>query len=239
VTTQQKTQQRETQRAANRSGSQQENGGSTAAQGAERSQPIAVQRDNDAQVRGALAQSRGGLVGYGPSGTSQALMRHMADDIDQLLQLFGFGGLGLSPAASQGSRIAWSPQIEVGRQNGNLVVRAEVPGVAPDDVEVAVDDGVLTISGERRDEQREERDGFFRTERFYGQFYRAIPLPEGAKEDQVEANIDNGVLEIRIPVPEQRQRQPHRVAINSGANEGAGDRQQERSATSAQGGGKR
>jgi HSP20 family protein len=160
----------------------------------------------------------------------------MADDIDQLLQLFGFGGLGLSPAASQASRTAWSPQIEVRRQNGNLVVRADLPGVAPDDVEVEVDDGVLTIFGERRDEQREERDGFFRTERFYGQFYRAIPLPEGAKEDRVEAKFDNGVLEIRMPVAEQDQRQRRRVAITSGPNGGAGNRQQERPAATEQGG---
>jgi len=228
--------QQKTQGTANRSGSQQQSGDSSGVQGAERAQPIAVARENDSQVRGGLAPSRGGVVGYGPSGTSQALMRHMADDIDQLLQLFGFGGLGVSPGASQASRIAWSPQIEVSRQDGSLVVRADLPGVAPDEVDVEVDDGVLTISGRRSDKQREERDGFFRTERFYGQFYRAIPLPEGAKADQIEANIDNGVLELRIPVAEQQQRQPHRVAINSGANDGAGNRKQEHSSATQQGG---
>ena len=188
------------------------------------------------RVRGALAPSRAGLVGVGPSGTSQALMRHMADDIDQLMQLFGFGSLGMSPNASQTSRAAWSPQIEVDRKNGNLVVRADLPGVAPDDVEVEVNDGVLTISGERREEQREERDGFFRTERLYGQFYRAIPLPEGADEDKVDANFDNGVLEVRIPVSEQPQPRRNRIAIHSGTNGRGRNGQHERSAATEQGG---
>jgi HSP20 family protein len=175
--------------------------------------PTSRERTNEAGS--ASTPSRGRLVGYGPSGNSQALMRHMADDIDQLLQLFGFGSLGLGTGAIQATPIVWSPQIEVERRDGNLVVRADLPGVDPSDVNVEVDDGVLTISGERRDERREERDGSFRTERFYGRFHRAIPLPEGADDSRVEARFENGVLDVTIPVPEQEQRRPKRVEVKS------------------------
>jgi len=206
------------QSTTNRSGSQQQSGSSTAAQDTERVRPIAVARENDSQVRGGLAPSRSGLVGYGPSGTSQVLMRHMADDIDQLLQLFGFGGLGLSPAATQSS--TWSPQIEIGRQDGNLVVRADLPGVTPDDVQVEVDDGVLTISGERREERTEggEGQGFYRSERRYGSFYRSIPLPEGVKAENANASFRNGVLEITMDAP-QLQSHKRRLEISEGGAE--------------------
>lgn len=176
---------------------------------------LPTSRQRNTETRSALAPSRGGLVGYGPSGNSQALMRHMADDIDQLLQLFGFGSLGLGTGATQSMPVVWSPQIEVERQDGNLVVRADLPGVDPSDVNVEVDDGVLSISGERRDERREERDGAFRTERFYGRFHRAIPLPEGADDARVEARFENGVLDVTIPVPKQEQRRPKRVEVKS------------------------
>lgn len=176
---------------------------------------LPTSRQRNTETRSALAPSRGGLVGYGPSGNSQALMRHMADDIDQLLQLFGFGSLGLGTGATQSMPVVWSPQIEVEREDGNLVVRADLPGVDPSDVNVEVDDGVLSISGERRDERREERDGAFRTERFYGRFHRAIPLPEGADDARVEARFENGVLDVTIPVPKQEQRRPKRVEVKS------------------------
>ena len=176
---------------------------------------LPTSRQRNTETRSALAPSRGGLVGYGPSGNSQALMRHMADDIDQLLQLFGFGSLGLGTGATQSMPVVWSPQIEVEREDGNLVVRADLPGVDPSDVNVEVDDGVSSISGERRDERREERDGAFRTERFYGRFHRAIPLPEGADDARVEARFENGVLDVTIPVPKQEQRRPKRVEVKS------------------------
>jgi HSP20 family protein len=175
-----------------------------------------IERTQDVGMQGSLAPSRSGMVGYGPSGNSQALMRHMADDVDQLLQLFGFGSLGLTPTAQSTIRAVWSPQIEVARRDGELVVRADLPGMDPDDVTVEIDDGVLAISGERKEENEERRDGFYRSERAYGRFYRAIPLPEGVDEDRVEASFDKGVLEIRVPAPEQQRRQPKRVNVQSG-----------------------
>jgi HSP20 family protein len=97
------------------------------------------------------------------------------------------------------------PRIEVEQRGGDLVVRADLPGLKAEDINVTVDRGMLTISGERRQENREEREGFIRSEVSYGTFYRTIPLPEGADENRVEATFRNGVLEITIPLSEREQ----------------------------------
>ena len=94
-----------------------------------------------------------------------------------------------------------------------LVVRADLPGVNKDDVHVEVENGVLTISGERRNERNEERDGFYRSERSYGQFFRAIPLPDGVRADQCEAKFNEGVLEISLPIPKQEEHKAKRIQI--------------------------
>ncbi len=78
---------------------------------------------------------------------------------------------------------------------------------------IEVEDGILTLSGERRQESREEREGFYRSERSYGNFYRSIPLPEGVNEDDISATFGDGVLEVRVPVPAQQQRRGRKVEI--------------------------
>jgi len=109
----------------------------------------------------------------------------------------------------------WSPQVEV-RQNGNqLTVCADLPGLSAKDIDIQVDDGVLTISGERQQSTEDNRDGYYRSERSYGAFSRSIALPDGVNEDQIRAKFENGVLEVTVPVPEQRQR-GRRVEIQSG-----------------------
>ena len=93
----------------------------------------------------------------------------------------------------------WVPQIEVLQNNGQFLVRADLPGLTKDDVKVEVTDNMLTISGERKEEKEEKREGFYRSERSYGNFYRKIPLPEGAKTENAAATFQNGVLEITMP----------------------------------------
>jgi HSP20 family protein len=95
---------------------------------------------------------------------------------------------------------AWIPQVEVRRQPNMLAVRVDLPGVLPDELDVTVEDGVLTISGERSMERRDEDTGYVRSERSYGTFYRSIALPEGVDESRIEAKFDNGVLEIDVPI---------------------------------------
>ncbi|HEX6050719.1 MAG TPA: Hsp20/alpha crystallin family protein [Gemmatimonadaceae bacterium] len=144
-------------------------------------------------------------------------MRRMSEEMNRIFESAGMGGVGgrLSPFGGEqaGTGSAWVPPIEVQQKGNELVVRADLPGLKRDEVSVEVDDGVLTLSGERRQESREEREGFYRSERSYGSFYRAIPLPEGVNEDDIQATFGDGVLEVRVPVPEQQQRRGRRVEI--------------------------
>jgi HSP20 family protein len=97
----------------------------------------------------------------------------------------------------------------------HFVLKADLPGLSEEDVHVDVDNDVLTVSGERKGEHEDKRDGFVRVERSYGSFRRSLTLPEGVDADAVTASFDRGVLEISIPKPEQRK--PRRVAIQVGS----------------------
>jgi HSP20 family protein len=183
-----------------------------------------IQRTNE-PVRGAVAR-RGStpVAGYGGAGTPFSLMRRMAEDMDRIFEDFGFGpSLGIAPllsssmAQGRGSgampRGTWSPQLETFRQGDRLVVRADLPGLRKEDVNVEVDDGVLTISGHRAEERTDDRDDYYRSERSYGEFYRALPLPEGVTGDECEATFDNGVLEVKFPLPKQQERKARKIAV--------------------------
>jgi HSP20 family protein len=129
----------------------------------------------------------------------------MSDEMNQLFE--SLGGTGAAPARQTGSDLGPTtpmlvPHIEVQRRGNDLVVRADLPGLRVEDINVTADQGVLTISGERRQENREEREGLLRSEISYGSFYRTIPLPEGADENRIAATFRNGVLEIRVPITE-------------------------------------
>jgi HSP20 family protein len=90
----------------------------------------------------------------------------------------------------------------VKQNEGNYVIRAELPGLKPDDVNVEITDDAVVISGERKEEKEEKRGDVHVTERRYGTFYRSIPLPEGAQTEQAKARFENGVLEITVPAQE-------------------------------------
>ena len=142
------------------------------------------------------------------------LMRTMADDIERLFSDVDFARVGfgltsprLAPSfepwrsESRLSEATWAPQVETFRRDGNIVVRADLPGLSKDNITVEAEDDVLMISGERSDEVKDERDDFYRSERSYGRFFRAIQLPEGANADQIEATFKDGVLEVTVPAP--------------------------------------
>ena len=100
-------------------------------------------------------------------------------------------------------------------RDNNLVVRAELPGLSNDDVKVKMTDEGLVIQGERKREREEKGEGWYRSERSYGQFYRLIPLPEGVNAEQAKARFENGVLEVSIPIPESR-RSRRSIPIETG-----------------------
>jgi HSP20 family protein len=133
------------------------------------------------------------------------LMRRFSEQMDQVFEDFGLSEASRSQGG--GSQLAtWMPSIEVFQRDGNLVARAELPGVNKDDVRVEVTDEGLVIQGERREEHERRGEGFYRTEISYGQFYRLVPLPEDIDMEQVRAEFNNGVLEVTIPVSQAQQR---------------------------------
>ena len=129
-----------------------------------------------------------------------SFMRRFGEGMEQLFSEFGGGGL------MQGGMAAWTPQIEVFQREGQLVIRADLPGMKKDDVRVELRDDAVVIRGERQEERKEEREGFYRTERSYGSFYREIPLPEGVDPNEATANFRDGVLEITMPAEESQAR---------------------------------
>jgi HSP20 family protein len=119
-----------------------------------------------------------------------------------------------STTGGNGGLRRWHPAMDLVETEDHFVLRADLPGVAESDVKVELEDNVLTISGERRHEQEVKKGGYYRIERASGTFARTLTLPEGVDAEAVEASFDKGVLEVRIPKPEERK--PRRVAISVG-----------------------
>jgi len=109
----------------------------------------------------------------------------------------------------------WAPRIDVYEQNGNLVIKADLPGAKPADVEVTLEDGDLIIKGERKDEREAKAEDYYRMERSYGSFYRRQPLPEGIKPEQIQATFADGVLEVTIPKPTEKKPAAQKIAITN------------------------
>jgi HSP20 family protein len=107
----------------------------------------------------------------------------------------------------------WAPQVEVFERGSTLVIRADLPGLKREDVDVEVEDDAVVIRGERHNDVEDAREGFYRSERSYGSFYRVIPLPEGVDESKVNATFRDGVLEVTLPRPEERRPTSRRVEI--------------------------
>jgi HSP20 family protein len=114
----------------------------------------------------------------------------MRGRFDRLLDEFG-------PGRERG----WSPAIDLSREEGRLVVRADVPGIKPEQIKIEIADNVLTLSGEHEETKEEKEKDFIRRERRYGAFSRSMTLPEGVDPSGVTAKTQEGVLEITIPLP--------------------------------------
>ena len=154
-------------------------------------------------------------------------MRRFSEEMDRLFDDFGFGGSMLSPRSGLGSslispgwgsdieRSMWSPQIDVSQRGNDLVIHADLPGLTKDDINVDIEDDQIILRGERRDEREQNEQGIYHSERSYGSFYRAIPLPRGVDAEQANATFQNGVLEITVPLPTQQSR-GRKLEINEG-----------------------
>jgi HSP20 family protein len=116
--------------------------------------------------------------------------------------------------ANGGGARRWVPSMDLVETDEHFVLRADLPGLTEADVSIELEDNVLTVSGERKTEHEDKKEGFYRMERSFGQFRRSLTLPEGVDADKIAARFDKGVLEVRIPKPEERK--PRRVAIQVG-----------------------
>ena len=121
-----------------------------------------------------------------------------------------------SPTPSNGNAAVrrWIPAMDVVETEDHFVLRADLPGLSESDVNIELEDNVLTIAGERKSGHEQRGEGFYRVERAFGSFSRSLTLPEGVNADAIQANFDNGVLEVRIPKPEQQK--PRKVQISLG-----------------------
>jgi HSP20 family protein len=111
----------------------------------------------------------------------------------------------------------WLPPMDLVETNDDFVLRADLPGLSDGDVNIELEDNVLTISGERKAQHEEQKEGYYRVERASGVFSRSLTLPEGVNPDAIKASFDKGVLEVRIPKPEERK--PRKVAISVGGGQ--------------------
>jgi HSP20 family protein len=105
----------------------------------------------------------------------------------------------------------WVPAVDVVENEDHYLLKADLPGLSEDDVSIEVEDRVLRLSGQRKAEHETKQEGYYRLERATGTFSRSLRLPAGLDATAIEATFDNGVLEVRIPKPEEAK--PHRVSI--------------------------
>ncbi len=150
--------------------------------------------------------------------SSFELTRLLNTEMDRLFNDFGIGKyFGKYPFFETRfpyvGEMLWSPDIEVRLHEGKVLVHADLPGLTKENVTVDVSDGMLTITGERKETAEKTEESYYKTERSYGRFCRSVVLPEGAKPETAKATFTNGVLEIAIDVPEPQKPPVRHVAI--------------------------
>jgi HSP20 family protein len=132
-----------------------------------------------------------------------------------------FGNVGRTSGRQQGAQpMQWAPTLDVLHEDGDLLIRAELPGVKREDVEITLHERVLTISGERRAEEHREGSGYYVRERRHGSFRRSLVLPHDVEEGEISARFEDGVLEVRVPGG-AAERAPKRIQIQGPSGEGA------------------
>lgn len=120
----------------------------------------------------------------------------MRDEIERLFETNGVR-FPLSPRAE----LYWMPALEVFEKNGEFHINAELPGMKKEDIKLEVTPEGITLKGERKTEETEKREGYYRSERAYGEFCRFVPIPEGADLDKLTAHFKDGILQVAMPIP--------------------------------------
>ena len=139
------------------------------------------------------------------NGSPFTFLQRFGEEMNRLFEDYGFGRAGLAPTLEIGldklramAAPRWSPQVEIFERENKVVIRADLPGVTKDNVEVDIANDAVVIRGERKSEREENESGYYRSERSYGSFYRRIPLPQGSSAGKATTNFRNGVLKIEL-----------------------------------------
>jgi HSP20 family protein len=148
------------------------------------------------------------VIRYEPHYLHGSFVSRLQRDLDRLLAASAVPADDSSAVTSD-----WLPAVDIKEEANGFVIHADVPGVESKDIDITLDNAILTIRGQRKVEAREERDGYRRVERASGQFFRRFSLPDTAAPEGVEAKYSNGVLTVRIP--KQAQVQPHRIQVDA------------------------
>jgi HSP20 family protein len=173
----------------------------------------------------------------GMMGSPVSMMRRMFNDMERMFES--------SDLAEQGELgdlgLDWIPRIDVRRRDDRLVIRADLPGISPDQVRIHAQDDSIVIEGEREEVRDDRNEDTWQSERIYGRFRRVIPLPDGAQPENAQARFENGVLEVMLPVSETHSRgrrieiqgasgstEQRQIVRNQAADAGQGQQQQQR-----------
>jgi HSP20 family protein len=144
------------------------------------------------------------LIKFSPFGRSIGFRNHM----DSIINEFFHPAVCIDE--SKGS--LWNPIVDVYENDESIVVKAEVPGVDKKDISVDIDNGVLTVKGERKHEEEVKEDRYYRKERVYGKFQRTFRLPEGTDYDKINADFKDGILTVTVPKVEEKK--PKQISIH-------------------------
>lgn len=142
-------------------------------------------------------------------------LRSAQDEMAQMSPMLAHAlGLHAQQGSGRADTAAWAPALDISERKDAYVVTVEVPGVKPEELDITLEDGLLTIKGERRFTQESSDQQFHRVERRYGSFRRSITLPSQVRADQIEASFDNGVLEVVVPKAEEAK--PKKITVRPG-----------------------
>ena len=140
---------------------------------------------------------------------------NLMDRFQEQLSQLGYANRDIANSDHDQSHVVtshWRPAVDIKEEADRFVIMADLPGVDPGDIEITMENGVLSIKGERKSEIRDEKEGYKRVERVSGTFYRRFSLPDSADAERIEAKGKDGVLEVSLPKHEKVQ--PRRIAVN-------------------------
>lgn len=147
-------------------------------------------------------------------GESQDPFSQLQQEMDRLFE--EFRGFGLAPMGSMGETgLAWAPAVNVAEDEKAIHVTAELPGMDEKDIDVDLSGNVLTIRGEKKEEEKQEDRNFYRMERRYGSFQRQIELPREVESDKVDASFKKGVLTIHLPKTREAQKDVRKITVKT------------------------